>query len=43
MRLGLLGGRELVLPASMSDERVAALVGLIEGRGSIVGGGCDSK
>ena len=36
MRLRLLGGRELVLPASMSDQRVAALVGLIEGRSSIV-------
>jgi hypothetical protein len=43
MRLGLLGGRELVLPASMSDERVAALICMIESRGSIVGGGCDSK
>jgi hypothetical protein len=42
MRLRLLGGRELVLPASMSDQRVAALVGLIEGSGSI-GGGRDSK
>jgi hypothetical protein len=39
MRLRLGGGRELVLPASMSDQRVAALVGLIEGRGSILGGG----
>jgi hypothetical protein len=39
MRLRLLGGRELVLPASMSDQRVAALVCLIEDRGSIVGGG----
>jgi hypothetical protein len=35
IRLGLLGGRELVLPASMSDQRVAALVCLIEGRASI--------
>jgi hypothetical protein len=43
IRLCLLGGRELVLPASMSDQRVAALVCLIEGRGSILGGGCDSK
>jgi hypothetical protein len=43
MRLRLLGGRELVLPASMSDRRVAALVGLIEGRGSILGGGRDSR
>jgi hypothetical protein len=43
LRLCLLGGRELVLPASMSDQRVAALVCLIEGRGSILGGGCDSK
>jgi hypothetical protein len=39
MRLGLLGGRELVLPASMSDQRVAALICMIEGGGSIVGGG----
>jgi hypothetical protein len=43
MRLCLLGGRELVLPASMSDQRVAALVCLIEGRGSMLGGDCDSK
>jgi hypothetical protein len=43
IRLRLLGGRELVLPASMSDQRVAALVGLIEGRGSMLGGDCDSK
>jgi len=43
IRLCLLGGRELVLPASMSDQRVAALVGLIEDRVSIIGGGCDSK
>jgi hypothetical protein len=43
MRLRLLGGHELVLPVSMSDRRVAALVGLIEGCGSILGGGCDSK
>ena len=43
IRLRLGGGRELVLPASMSDQRVASLVGLIEGRGSIIGGGCDSK
>jgi len=43
MRLRLLGGRELVLPASMSDQRVAALVGLIEGRGSMLGGDYDSK
>lgn len=43
IRLRLLGGRELVLPASMSDQRVAALVCLIEGRGSIIGGGRDSQ
>jgi hypothetical protein len=43
IRLCLGGGRELVLPASMSDQRVAALVCLIEGRGSDIGGGCDSK
>jgi hypothetical protein len=43
IRLRLLGGRELVLPASMSDQRVAALIGLIEGHGSVIGGGCDSK
>ena len=30
LRLG--GGRELVLPVSMADERVAALIHLIEGR-----------
>jgi hypothetical protein len=34
IRLRLGGGRELVLPASMSDQRVAALVCLIEGRAS---------
>jgi hypothetical protein len=38
IRLCLLGGRELVLPASMSDQRVAALVCLIEGRASIIEG-----
>jgi hypothetical protein len=38
MRLRLLGGRELVLPASMSDQRAAALICLIEGHGSIIGG-----
>jgi hypothetical protein len=43
IRLRLLGGRELVLPALMSDQRVAALVRLIEGCGSIHGGGRDSK
>jgi hypothetical protein len=32
IRLRLLGGRELVLPVSMSDQRLAALIGLIEGR-----------
>ena len=32
IRLQLLGGRELVLPLSMSDQRLAALIGLIEGR-----------
>jgi len=31
LRLRLLGGRELVLPGSMSDQRVAALVCMIEG------------
>jgi len=30
IRLG--GGRELVLPVSMADERVAALIHLIEGK-----------
>ena len=30
--LRLCGGRELVLPVSMADERVAALIHLIEGR-----------
>jgi hypothetical protein len=42
IRLRLPGGRELVLPASMSDQRLATLIGLIEGRGSI-GGDRDSK
>jgi hypothetical protein len=32
IRLRLLGGRELVVPVSMSDQRLAALIGLIEGR-----------
>lgn len=32
IRLRLSGGRELVLPVSLPDERVAALVHLIEGR-----------
>lgn len=32
IRLRLPGGRELVLPMSMSDERLATLIGLIEGR-----------
>ena len=35
LRLG--GGRELVLPVSMADERVASLVRLIEAKPSIVG------
>jgi hypothetical protein len=43
IRLRLCCGRELILPASMSDQRVAALVCLIEGRGSNIGGGCDSR
>ena len=34
LRLG--GGRELVLPVSMADERVAALIHLIEGKPSTV-------
>jgi len=37
MRLRLLGGRDLLLPASMSNQLVAALISLIEGCGSIVG------
>jgi hypothetical protein len=32
IRLRLCGGRELLLPVSMTDERVATLVHLIEGR-----------
>jgi len=32
IRLRLRGGRELMLPVSMSDQRIAALIGLIEGR-----------
>jgi hypothetical protein len=43
IRLRLLGGRELVLPVSMSDQRIAAMVCMIEGRGSIIGGGRDSR
>ncbi len=43
IRLRLLGGRELVLPASMSDQRLAVLISLIEGHMSSIGGGCDSK
>ena len=35
--LRLLGGREFVLPVSMSDRRLAALIGLIEGRPSSYG------
>jgi hypothetical protein len=43
IRLRLSGGRELMLPLSMSDQRLAALIGLIEGRGLVIGGGCDPK
>lgn len=38
IRVRLGGGRELVLPASMLNERVAALIHLIEGLPSATGG-----